>query len=187
MKANHGKSFAFPDVIESIYNCKVIKFSADSLLSQLKQAADNTISIINSLPGWPGRANEFGNFVEMKFAEECLKLGLKYTSPKTAKGGTRATGYPDGFIDNDLPCYVEIKTFADGTENSTFRSFYFSPSNSPKITRDAFHLLIGFATTKAAKLVSGKTHFTDMFVKQVKLKLEFQQDNKHIYNPAQLL
>ncbi|WP_150212787.1 hypothetical protein [Candidatus Tokpelaia sp.] len=187
MKSNHGKSFAFPDIIETIYDRKVIKFSNPSLLLQLKSAANNTISIINSLPGWTGRVNEFGNYVEIKFAEECLKLGLKYTSPKTTKGGIRATGYPDGFIDDAYPCYVEIKTYADGSENSSFRSFYFSPSASPKITQDASHLLVGFATTKTARLVSGKAHFTDMFLKQVKLKLEFQQNNKHIYNPAQLL
>lgn len=187
MKSNHGKSFAFPDVIESIYDHKVIKFSNCSLLSQLKYAANNTITVINSLPGWAGRVNEFGNYVEIKFAEECLNLGLKYTSPKTAIGGKRAVGYPDGFIDSGYPCYIEVKTYADGSEKSAFRSFYLSPSSSPKITKDAAHLLVGFATTKALKLVSGKTHFTDMFVKQVKLKLEFHQDNKHIYNPAELL
>lgn len=155
------------------------------MLEKLKLAAKNTVDIVNKLPQWKGRANEFGNYVELKFAEECLKIGLDYGSPKTTDGKTMETGYPDGFVDGDYPCYVEVKTFLSSSEKSTFRSFFFSPSKSPKITKDASHLLVGFATTKNSKLVG--FHFTDMFEKNVVLKMEFNQNNKEIYKESELL
>jgi hypothetical protein len=41
--------------------------------------------------------------------------------------------------------------------NNSFRTFYFSPSNDPKITKDAFHLLMSFELDTAER--KGKRAF----------------------------
>jgi hypothetical protein len=41
--------------------------------------------------------------------------------------------------------------------NNSFRTFYFSPFNDPKITKDAFHLLMSFELDTAER--KGKRAF----------------------------
>jgi hypothetical protein len=185
IKSNNGKIFKFKDVIESIENHKVIRFSNNALLTQLKRVANNTVNAINSAPRFKGRPNEFGNLVQWYFARECVKERLDYSTPTNSKGQEKESGYPDGFINyTDCPCYIEVKTYEETKKNQTLRSFFYSPSETSKITKDACHILVGFST-KNLKL-SG-FHFTDMFVKNVKLKLEFNQNNKEMYKDSELL
>ncbi len=179
IKESNGKIFDFKDVIESIENHKVLPFNNQSLLDLFKQAAQNTITTINSAPLFKGRPNEFGNLVQWNFEKECVNLGMDYHSPTDASGRVKTSGYPDGFINfNNYLSYVEIKTFDFSKKRQTLRSFFYSPSRSSKIIHDASHLLIGFATQNL-KLVD--FHITDMYVKKVILKLEFNQNNKEIY------
>lgn len=185
IKDSNGKVFAFKDVIESIENHKVIKFDNQALLDALKLAAQNTVNTINSSPKFKGRANEFGNLVQWCFEKECIKTGLHYETPKTSDGKSKISGYPDGFVNFDnYPCYIEVKTYEITKKCQTLRSFFYSPSNSSKITQDASHLLVGFST-KDLYLVD--FNFTDMYLKKVKLKLEFNQNNKELYKASDKL
>ena len=193
IKANNGKVFDFKDVIESVDGHIVKEFTNKALLKKLKLAAKNTMNVNNSLPRpYKGGINEFGNFVQVLFAQECQKLGLKYSTPVDTKGRAKESGYPDGCISfkKDYFCYIEVKTYSEKNKNSSLRSFFYSPSNTSKITRDAAHLLVGFST-KSASADGPHTlldfHFTDMFSKKVKLKLEFNQNNKEIYKKSELL
>ncbi len=193
IKSINGQVFRFADVVESIDGHRVLKFDNDELLSKLKIAAQNTATHNNeSATPYVGRINEFGNYVQNLFASECRKLGLNYHTPTDCDGHCKESGYPDGCIEfpNGDICYIEVKTFAHTSGQSTLRSFFYSPSNTSKITKDAPHLLVGFAT--ASENAKGPHtildfHFTDMFLKNVKLKLEFNQDNKNLYKPSDLL
>ncbi|MCL2331396.1 MAG: hypothetical protein FWC61_02510 [Proteobacteria bacterium] len=185
IKSNNGKVFDFKDVIESVEGHAVIKFNNDNLLAVLRKAADNTVKTINKAPQFQGRPNEFGNLVQWYFAKECISAGLKYNAPKDNKGHLKESGYPDGEIEFEgKHYYIEVKTYEQSKKQQTLRSFFYSPSMTSKITRDSPHLLVGFST-KDLRLTG--FHFTDMFAKKVKLKLEFNTSNRELYKDAELL
>ena len=82
--------------------------------------------------------------------------------------------------------YLDYKTYNALTKVQTFRTFYFSPSRNPKITRDAFHLLVSFELIKALKQgkaafapVSWQIYTLDKLLTQV--KHEFNASNKDLY------
>jgi len=107
-------------------------------------------------------------------------------TPVTSQGRAQTTGYPDVEILGDLPCYIELKTYNASTVNTTQRSFYYSPSENPKVTRDALHLLLAYELEKSER--DGKTVFTPTHWRlitlqdlQVDLKFEFNQSNRGLY------
>jgi hypothetical protein len=76
--------------------------------------------------------------------------------------------------------------------NESFRTFYFSPSDDPKITKDAFHLLMSFeldtAERKGEKAfipISWQIYTLDKLLIQV--KHEFNASNKDLYTKEALL
>jgi hypothetical protein len=77
-------------------------------------------------------------------------------------------------------------------KDTSFRSFYFSPSEDPKITRDAFHLLMSFELdtaerkgTRAFIPVSWQIYTLDKLLIQV--KHEFNASNRELYTKEALL
>lgn len=191
LKESNGKVFNFCDVIESIDNHKVIRFSRENavhllLLEKLKQAAENTVATVNgNVNKKLERANEFGNYVQSIFSKECNKLGIVYETPKDTNGKAKTSGYPDGFIKfNNQLFYLEIKTYAEEAKDQTFRTFFYSPSSNSKIIYDAVHLLVGFSTEGFN--LTGYT-YTDMYNKKVELKQEFNQNNKEMYKATEQL
>ncbi|GAJ16742.1 unnamed protein product, partial [marine sediment metagenome] len=90
--------------------------------------------------------NEAGNHIEL-FVVDALKVaGLKADKPIAKSGKRKAAGYPDIQIDDELgnTIYLDCKTYNTRTKDQSFRTFYFSPSKDPKITKDAFHLLMSY-------------------------------------------
>ena len=192
IKDSNGVVFEFKDVIESVEGHTVIKFDNPELLAKLKTAAQNTVDRNNTSPNpYKGRINEFGNYIQKLFAEECRKVGIQYSTPYNAADKSKESGYPDGFVqEGNYCCYVEVKTYANYSKESSLRTFYYSPSKTSKITLDASHILIGFATK--SENAQGPHHivdfhFTDMFSKKVRLKLEFNQNNKELYKEQDLI
>ena len=105
---------------------------------------------------------------------------------RTAGGTAQEPGYPDVEIPGDPPCYLELKTYSATTANTTQRSFYYSPSDRPKVTRDALHLLLAYELEKVER--DGKTVFIPAHWKlitlqdlHVDLKFEFNQSNRGLY------
>jgi hypothetical protein len=92
------------------------------------------------------RPNEAGNHIEPFVVEALRQIGLKENKPISKSGKKKATGYPDIQIEdeNGRVVYLDCKTYNKLTKDQSFRTFYLSPSEDPKITRDAFHLLISF-------------------------------------------
>ncbi|MDR0486054.1 MAG: hypothetical protein LBH29_04935 [Elusimicrobiota bacterium] len=193
IKNLNGKKFRFFEVIEQVENHKVIKFDGDSkLLSVLRTAAKSIIEPVNNSKdkdsNFPKRANEFGNYVERFFRERLQNFGYDCVKPKTIGGKTKEAGYPDCLlIFESKPYYLEVKTCEAGSLNSSFRSFFYSPSESSKIDRDAVHLLIGFKTIKNQMQLTGDILIADLFNKEVTLKLEYNSNNKELYKTSDLL
>jgi hypothetical protein len=132
------------------------------------------------------RANEAGNHIEA-FVKAALKeAGLDARTPENTEGDAQAVGYPDVEILGDAPCYLELKTYSAATANTTQRSFYYSPSERPKVTRDALHLLLAFQMERTER--AGQTVFVPVNWKlitlenlEVELKAEFNQSNRGLY------
>lgn len=132
------------------------------------------------------RPNEAGNRLEALVKAALHEAGLEARTPVTAGGGAQATGYPDLEISRPTPCYLELKTFSARSANTTQRSFYFSPSATPKVTRDALHLLLAFELERGER--GGRPAFVPVHWRlislqdlQVDLKFEFNQSNRGLY------
>jgi hypothetical protein len=146
----------------------------------------------NGLPA--ARANEAGNEIEPLVRQALNEVGLSARVPVNAAGHAQAAGYPDLEITAPVAAYLELKTYSANTANTTQRSFYYSPSASPKVTRDALHLLLAFELEKAAR-TDGETLFVPVRWKlltlqglEVDLKFEFNQSNRGLYGaPAATL
>ena len=133
------------------------------------------------------RANEAGNHLE-PFVRAALKeAGLSARVPVNSTGRAQATGYPDIELTGEPACYIELKTYSAATAHTTQRSFYYSPSATPKVTRDAIHLLLAFELAKVER--EGRSVFVPNHWKlltledlEVDLKFEFNQSNRGLYD-----
>lgn len=132
------------------------------------------------------RANEAGNHIEPFVRAALRECGLGAQVPVTTAGNAQVVGYPDIEITGATPCYLELKTYNATTANTTQRSFYYSPSAKPKVTRDALHLLLAYQLEKQTR--DGKTVFLPVHWKlitlenlEVELKFEFNQSNRGLY------
>ncbi len=189
-----AKQIPFKDVIQITTHHRVLDFETNTPAHQQlhkrllqaaalagKQAAREGISA--------ARPNEAGNHLE-PFVRAALKeAGLNARIPVNAGGEAQSTGYPDVEISGPVPCYLELKTYNATTENSTQRTFYFSPSAHPKITRDALHFLLAYELEKQTR--DGQPVFVPVHWKLltlenliVDLKLEFNQSNRGFYGPG---
>ncbi|MBI5385981.1 MAG: hypothetical protein HZA90_14990 [Verrucomicrobia bacterium] len=132
------------------------------------------------------RANEAGNHIEPFVRAALREAGLDAQVPATTTGAAQSAGYPDIAITNAPACYLELKTYSAATARTTQRSFYFSPSAHPKVTRDALHLLLAFELKRQTR--DGRTVFVPVHWKlltlqdlEVDLKFEFNQSNRGLY------
>ena len=132
------------------------------------------------------RPNEAGNHLEPFVLAALKENGLEARIPHTTEGRAQVVGYPDVEITAPIPCYLELKTYNAKTVNTTQRSFYYSPSATPKVTRDAVHLLLGYELEKIereGKAVFVPTHWklVSLATLEVDLKFEFNQSNRGLY------
>jgi hypothetical protein len=132
------------------------------------------------------RANEAGNHIEPFVRTALREAGLQARVPVNTAGDAQITGYPDVEITAPTPCYLELKTYNATTANTTQRTFYYSPSEHPKITRDALHFLLAYELEKVSR--DGKMVFIPVRWKLitledllVELKFEFNQSNRGLY------
>jgi hypothetical protein len=140
------------------------------------------------------RPNEAGNHIEPFVVEALRQIGLKANKPISKSGKKKATGYPDIQIEdeNRRVIYLDCKTYNKLTKDQSFRTFYLSPSEDPKITRDAFHLLISFELDtverkgqRAFVPTSWQIYSLDKLLIQV--KHEFNASNRELYTKEALL
>jgi antitoxin component of RelBE/YafQ-DinJ toxin-antitoxin module len=192
-------------VLEAISGNKVIPFETENklhqnLLEKLKEAAQLACHNINTAGGIiSGRVNEVGNKVELPIKEALRQVGFNDADvPVNKKGIKQSSGYPDlGFTFGDLYVYIECKTYNKKTVGTTQRSFYLSPTEGFKVTKDAIHIVIsleidwkenisvqgqnfGVYLTRAWKVVQIENIDVDV-------KREFNSDNKRMYAKENIL
>jgi hypothetical protein len=190
----HMKDFPFPILIKSLTGYDVLPFERASaekkgFLGRLQRACILACERAHE-SGIPAkRVNEVGNYIEPFMIEALQSVGMKAEIPLTQNGIHKSTGYPDIYAEDidGTAFYLECKTYNKNSFDTTFRSFYLSPSRDPKITKDALHLVVGFEIeqkTKAGKQVfipvSWKLYSLESL--ECHIKLEFNASNKKLYS-----
>lgn len=189
--ARPAKRIPFKEVVFATTGHRVLDFDTNNaahqdLFARLSAAANAALTNARAAGLFSSRANEAGNRMEL-FIKAALKdAGLTARTPVTATGRAQSTGYPDVEIAGPVPAYLELKTYSANTVNTTQRSFYFSPSENSKITRDALHLLLAYELETSQQ--NGRTSFYPVRWKlltlqdlAVDLKFEFNQSNRGLY------
>ncbi len=185
------KQIPFKTVIEATTHFHVLDFDTNNpahveLHKKLLQAA----ALAGERAAKEGllveRANEAGNHMESFVRTALLEAGLAARVPVNTTGAAQATGYPDVDITGTMPCYLELKTYNAATANTTQRTFYYSPSEHPKITRDALHFLLAYQlekTTRDGRMTFMPVHWKLLTLENlaVDLKFEFNQSNRGLY------
>ncbi|HET7624511.1 MAG TPA: hypothetical protein VFM25_04540 [Verrucomicrobiae bacterium] len=185
------KQIPFKEVIQATTHFRVLDFDTNNpahvelknrILRAAKLAGERAAK--DSLHA--ARANEAGNHIESYVRAALRDCGLPARVPVNSAGEAQVTGYPDIEIPGKTPCYIELKTFSAATANTTQRTFYYSPSAHPKITRDALHFLLAYQLEKSSR--DGETVFIPVHWKLitlehllVDLKFEFNQSNRGLY------
>ena len=164
------------------------------LLARLKKAAETAARAAAKRGIATARPNEAGNAIE-PFVESALQsVGLKAARPQCKGGSGRSAGYPDLEITDrrGRTIYLDCKTYSRETRAQTFRSFYLSLTDDPKITHDAMHLIFGFELKKVSQ------GDQNVFVPQgwsvwtldglsLQIKYEFNASNRELYAEHGLL
>jgi len=186
-----AKQIPFKEVVHATTQHRLLDFDTNNaahreLFQKLSAAA--TIAFTNARTAglFSARANEAGNQLEPFIKAALQQSGLNARTPVAANGRAQSTGYPDVEILGAVPCYLELKTYSASTANTTQRSFYFSPSENPKVARDALHLLLAYELERTEQ--GGRTVFRPVHWKlitlqdlAVDLKFEFNQSNRGLY------
>ncbi|MDF2956119.1 MAG: hypothetical protein OD815_001735 [Candidatus Alkanophagales archaeon MCA70_species_2] len=193
------KGIPYPIAIRALTGCEVLHFDLScgdnqKLLNLLKNAAKIAGNEAYKQGIFTRRPNEAGNHIEPFVISALRKVGLRADKPRTKSGKIKVAGYPDiEIIDKQgRVIYLDCKTYNTATKNQSFRTFYFSPSKDPKITKDAFHLLLSFELTREER--KGQIAFIPISWQlytlenlKVQVKHEFNASNKDLYKPEFLL
>lgn len=193
------KDIPFSVVVKVLSGFSVIPFDKKSqenktLLNKLIKAMQKATENANATGIFTNRPNEVGNHIEPFVRDALNEVGMEAIIPTTKNGKHKATGYPDIAIkDSDgRVTYLECKTYNLRSEESSFRTFYFQPSEEFKITSDAIHLLVGFeikVETRSGKdaFVPISWHLYTLDKLKVQVKHEFNASNKQLYTTETLL
>lgn len=193
------RGIPFPIAIKALTGFKVLPFDPlvdqnKRLLEQLSQAAQLGGQKAYEKGIFTARPNEAGNHMEPFIVEALRQIGLKADTPISKSGKKKAVGYPDIQMEDigGRTVYLECKTYNTLTKDTSFRSFYFSPSENPKVTRDAFHLIMSFELDRAERKgesafipISWQIYTLDKLLIQV--KHEFNASNRDLYTKEALL
>ena len=167
---------------------KTIPKNAD-LFTKISQAMADAAGTVRKNPINRPRPNEVGNDIEQFVIKALNKVGLKAAAPRTREGKGKNTGYPDIRIETGgIPIFLEVKTYARANQATTQRSFYFSPTENPKVFEDGYHLLVGFEMTRNGNdFTPDAFKLLDLYGLECDMKYEFNSDNKRLYHPERLL
>lgn len=188
------KGIPFEVVIKSLCGASVEKFdlsktaNRDALVALIEAMRDACLAV-QKTPIERSRPNEVGNDME-PFVIAALKTrNLQAAAPKTKAGKGKSTGYPDVRIaTGGLPIFLEVKSYAADNHNTTFRSFYLSPAEDPKVSEDGYHLLVGFEIERKGNLFTPVAfEIVDLYGLDCDMKAEFNSDNKRLYEKHRTL
>lgn len=195
------KGVPFNVVIKTLAEREVIPMDLTSdrdqeLVAKLKQAAEIVGVEVRAKPIKRPRPNEVGNDIEAYIIRALADVGLKGIRPTSAAGLGQAVGYPDILISDEdgRHTYLEAKIYNEGTADSSMRSFYLSPSERFKVSKDGRHLLMAFEMEREPIPGSNLSSFTarafklaDLYDLVCDVKQEFQSDNRRLYLQSAML
>lgn len=157
-----------------------------TVLDEVVRQLNDPQSVIQGIP----RINEVSSHFEDRMrALLNAAPGFHCDFPRTANGQVQRSGYPDlRLVDDESKrvFYLDPKLYAEGSRESSFRTFYFEPKKATnKVRDDAVHFVVGFEHEPGK---DGHWKFTrwdlvDLAHFQVKLKAEFQGSNRDLYRP----
>jgi len=183
----------FRELIPQVTNdCRVLPLDQSSahLIECIKAAAEATRVYLND-PNGPApkqrRPNEISRFAEDHLREALNAMPrIKCEVPLRASGKRGRSGYPDLMVldtQTDRIAYLDPKLYEQGSETSSFRTFYFQPNRTTtKILHDAHHFIVSFRHDGN----TGAWHFdqwqlVDLYDFEIGLKVEFNSSNRDLY------
>lgn len=187
----------FRDVIASATGHEVMKADPESeTVGMLARVLDETLEVFNQ-DGSPinglRRINEASRYFEDVLLEKiAADPAHECVIPPTQAGKDQRSGYPDLKIVHKASgaiFYLDPKLFETGSAKSSLRTFYFEPKQETnKVLDDAVHLLVGIehdGVDGAWKFL--RWHLVDLYDFNVRLKAEFQSNNKELYREGLIL
>jgi hypothetical protein len=194
------RDIPFRLVINALSGTSVIAIDRSSpkdkeLIASLSKVAETAGKAVNQIGITRTRANEVGNDIE-EFVKTALNTaGFTASVPHTKSGKLKTTGYPDvEFKDKTgRTVYIECKTYNNDNIATTFRSFYLSPSDDFKVTKDGLHIGLSYQVVVTGKQGADNIYkvrhwmLIDLEKLEVDVKYEFNSDNKRLYTKANIL
>lgn len=193
--AQTGGIHLFSKVIESTSRVNMLPFNdADPAHHQIRKLITEVgtdVSLEMSQIGSAVRENRRINEASRHFEDalrEKIDAHEEFTCsiPKTKEGKEQRSGYPDLRIEHltsKTVVFLDPKLFEEKSRKSSFRTFYYEPGKTNKVTEDAIHLLVGFPHDgKTRQWTFGKPEIVDLFHLKVKLKTEFSASNRELYD-----
>lgn len=192
----------FAEVAEAVSGCAVLPVATDdpvdaAMLAHLEATLDAMLRALAE-PSHPihevGRVNEISRHVEDYLLAHLNLQGIyECRIPPNASGEIQRSGYPDlrlRHLASGRVFYIDPKVYKQGSEDSSFRTFYFEPKRATnKILDEASHLIVGIAH---GGQVEGRWRLeawkvVDLIDFRVRLKAEFQSSNRELYQDAAVL
>jgi len=191
----------FASVIEAATGKKVLPIDSAAeadreIIAAIRRAMALTLERMN-LPDSPtnqeGRINECSALFENAIREFLdAQPGIACVLPRTVAGNLQRAGYPDLKVVHQTTgrvAYLDPKLVKTGSLDSSLRTFYFTPKvKTGKVLDNAHHLLVGIehdGNTGRWRFL--RWHLVDLSGFKVRLKAEFQADNRDIYRPELIL
>ena len=177
----------FHEVIQEICGNVVIPLDErdaqdSALLQVVSHVAKDVCVFLRENPIISNRPNEVGNRIEPHVRDFFNHIpGYRASVPLG-----KIAGYPDILVEEgtDRYTYIECKTYNARSLGSTFRSFYFSGSESFKVAHDARHLVVGFEIIEVVETKYRPVGFkiVDACNLPCTLKQEWNSNNKLLYS-----
>ena len=190
------KVLPFPLVVQAMTDHAVYPIRADAeddikLLGILSRSCIAAVAHSRENPITTNHPNDVSVHVEKILQNELWHRGAKTEIPQKEKGRSGG-GYPDRIIwlKKDFPSYLEIKVSREENIGAgSARNFFYQPTADSKIRYSARHLLAGFTIREIKEKQWELTRWkiTDLWFLQVKLKPEYNADNREIYKSEAVL
>ncbi|MEM6909946.1 MAG: hypothetical protein AAF555_00035 [Verrucomicrobiota bacterium] len=162
-------------------------------VSQLVEEAASLFSQEDSPLRSLSRINEASRYFE-DFLQRRLDELEDYSCvfPANAAGKTQRSGYPDLKLihqPSGQVAYIDPKLYALGSEESSFRTFYYQPSHTTgKLHHHAHHLLIGIGHDgKDGQWTFLDWKIVDLYHLTLQRKTEYNASNRELYQASAIL
>ena len=191
----HQQTFPFALVVNAVSGKNVLPLDLQNPIHQevkeeIVKACDEVrrhLSAEDSPVRALTRINEASRYFEDALITELsARPSLNCSVPQTAEGQLQRSGYPDlllQHIASGTYFYLDPKLIREGSQESSLRSFYYTPrQKTSKIRFDAVHLVLGIEHDGAV----GEWQFTqtrlgDLSDLDLQLKTEFHASNRDLY------